>query len=41
MIQEYGMLMNYYNYCQNKECGKDQESIQSSTTLDPGNHMGK
>ena len=26
---------------QNKEEGKDQESIQSSTTPDPGHHMGK
>ena len=24
-----------------KEKGKDQESIQSSTTPDPGHHMGK
>ena len=24
-----------------KEEGKDQESIQSGTTPDPGNHMGK
>ena len=24
-----------------KKCGKDQESIQSSTTPDPGYHMGK
>ena len=26
---------------QRKEKGKDQESIQSSTTPDPGHHMGK
>ena len=26
---------------QSKEEGKDQESIQSSTTPDPGHHMGK
>ena len=26
---------------QRKEEGKDQESIQSSTTPDPGHHMGK
>ena len=25
----------------NKEEGRDQESIQSSTTPDPGHHMGK
>ena len=25
----------------NKKDGKDQETIQSSTTLDPGYHMGK
>ena len=26
---------------ENKEAGKDQESIKSSTTTDPGHHMGK
>ena len=26
---------------QGKEAGKDQESIQSSITPDPGHHMGK
>ena len=26
---------------ESKEEGNDQESIQSSTTLDPGHHMGK
>ena len=29
------------NYVQIKEEDKDQESIQSSTTPDPGHHMGK
>ena len=28
-------------HCKSKEEGKDQESIQSSTTPDPGHHMGK
>ena len=28
-------------YNQSKKGGKDQESIQSSTTPDPGYHMGK
>ena len=29
------------NICQSKEEGKYQESIQSSTTPDPGHNMGK
>ena len=31
----------HFDRKKSKEVGKDQESIQSSTTPDPGHHMGK
>ena len=34
---EYSFFLSF----ENREEGKDQESIQSSTTPDPGNRMGK
>ena len=35
------VLTHFVTVCRSKKEGKDQESIQSSTTPDPGNHMGK
>ena len=36
------MVMSIQNYrFKSREEGKDQESIQSSTTPDPGYHMGE
>ena len=32
---------NIYKLSKSKQEGKDHESIQSSTTLDPGHHKGK
>ena len=35
------ILKDNQDIMQSKEEGKDQESIQSSTTPDPGHHIGK
>ena len=34
-------FLSFFTLFENKKDGKDQETIQSSTTPDPGYHMGK